>query len=244
MEPEGIKKYFSQEGVVCDYARAALNVGLWQSEKIVFSKYFNKTNRLLELGCGAGRIARGLCALGYSNIVATDFSENMVEVAKAIAQDFGEKIEYQVQDATGLKFDGNSFDGAIFGFNGLMQIPKRNMRRKAMSEIFRVLKSGANFAFTTHDRDAPRNAKYWQAEREKWRLGSKNKNLDEFGDICYESGHGELFIHSPARSEVEEDMLSCGFEKIFEKNRADIAFESQAVKEFSDECIFWVFKKG
>ncbi|MBO7520825.1 MAG: methyltransferase domain-containing protein [Opitutales bacterium] len=244
MEAGFIKNYFSQDGVVCDYARAALNVGLWASEKIVFEKCFKKSGRILELGCGAGRIAHGLCALGYSGIVATDFSENMISVAKAIAQDFNDNVEYQVMDAADIKFPDNSFDGAIFGFNGLMQIPKRGMRRRAMSEIFRVLKSGALFAFTTHDRDAPRNAKYWEDERRAWRLGSQGENLDEFGDICYQSEHGGLFIHSPTRAEVEEDMLSCGFEKISAQNRSDIAGENQAVKEFSDECIFWVFKKG
>ena len=244
MESGFIKNYFSQDSVVCDYARAALNVGLWESEKIVFTKYFKKSGRILELGCGAGRIAHGLCALGYSSIVATDFSENMIEVAKAIARDFGDNVDYQVQDATDITFAGGSFDGAIFGFNGLMQIPKRSMRRRAMSEIFRVLKSGAFFAFTTHDREAPRNAKYWEDERRAWQRGAKGEKLDEFGDICYQSEHGELFIHSPTRAEVCEDMLSCGFEKIFEQNRSNIASENQAVKEFSDECIFWVFKKG
>lgn len=244
MEAGFIKNYFSQDAVVCDYARAAINVGLWESEKIVFTKYFKKPDRILELGCGAGRIARGLSKLGYANILSTDFSESMIGVAKAIAQDFGDDVEYQVQDATDLKLPSNSFDGAIFGFNGLMQIPKRKMRRRAMSEIFRVLKSGACFAFTTHDRDAPRNAAYWQKERQKWALGQKGENLDEFGDICYESEHGGLFIHSPSRAEISEDMRACGFEKIFEKTRPEIASESQAVKEFSDECVFWVFKKG
>lgn len=243
MDSRHIKDYFSQDGVVCDYARAVLNVGLWESERIVFGHFFKKDDRLLELGCGAGRIAHNMYALGFKNIVSTDFSENMISVAKAISEDFGYGVDYRVEDATSLSFEDSSFDGAIFGFNGLMQIPKRGRRRVAMSEIFRVLKKESFFAFTTHDREAPRNARYWEKEREKWKDGSRHLKLDEFGDICYESEHGELFIHSPTCSEVEEDMSSCGFQKILSKKRSEIACEPQCVREFSDECIFWVYKK-
>ena len=34
--------YFSDPSVVLDYARAAVNVGLWASEKALFEKYLSK----------------------------------------------------------------------------------------------------------------------------------------------------------------------------------------------------------
>lgn len=243
MNSERVKAYFSIPEVVFDYARAVSNVGLWTSERAVFEKYFNSGDALLELGCGAGRIALNLERLGYSNITATDLSPDMIDIAKNIAQDFNSKVRFLVQDACSLDFADESFDGAIFGFNGLMQIPRRQMRLKAMREIWRVLKEGSRFAFTSHDRGDPRNAKYWAGERELWNSGAQNPELEEFGDIRYRDERGELFIHSPSRDEVRSDIAEAGFVKIFEEKRGDIAVESKSVSDFSDECVFWVCEK-
>lgn len=84
MDPLNVKGYFEKAQVVCDYARAVEEVGLWNSEKIVFGQCFSPDMRILELGCGAGRIAHGLCGLGFKNVTATDFSESMIESARAI----------------------------------------------------------------------------------------------------------------------------------------------------------------
>ena len=124
-----------------------------------------------------------------------------------------------------------------------MQIPRRQMRLRAMREIWRVLKKGSHFAFTTHDRDAPKNAHYWSAEQKLWESGAQNPELEEFGDIRYRDERGELFIHSPSRGEVRGDIIEAGFAKIFEEKRGDIAVESKSVSDFSDECVFWVCEK-
>lgn len=243
MNPDKVKEYFSQSSVVCDYARAVFDVGLWESEKILALEHIEKSFRILELGCGAGRISLGLWGLGYRDICATDFSPTMVEVAKNIFEGAGAGIKTRVADATDLPFEDGSFDAAIFGFNGLMQIPLRGRRKRAISEISRVLRKGAPFIFTTHDRDNPANSQYWQDETKLWREHKNNQKLDEFGDICYESGHGEIFIHSPTKEAVDEDINGANFAKIFEKKRSEIAFEKASVKDFSDDCIFRVCLK-
>ena len=42
MNPETVKNYFDNPLVVADYAYAAENVGLWNSERIVFESIFPK----------------------------------------------------------------------------------------------------------------------------------------------------------------------------------------------------------
>lgn len=244
MESENVKKYFEKLDVVCDYARAVEKVGLWESEKIVFAKNLKKRDEILELGCGAGRIAHGLNSLGFEKITATDFSENMVDVAKAIAEKYGDKIIYRVEDARALTFADASFDAAIFGFNGLMQIPQRQNRRKALNEIHRVLRPNAILIFTTHDRDAPAHSDFWKDEQARWQNGSKPDGLDEFGDKFYFDGEcGNIFIHSPVFSEVEEDLSFSNFQILARQRRSEIAVEPENVVEFSDECVFWIVKK-
>ncbi len=243
MDSGEVKEYFEKPEVVADYARAAEEVGLWESERIVFAGRLNPSGALLELGCGAGRIAFGLEKLGFGNIVAGDISASMVGAARALAVKNGSKVRFRTLDAVKLDFGDASFESAVFGFNGLMQIPLRKNRRAAMKEVFRVLVPGGKFAFTTHDRNAERNSQYWEMEARRWAHSVQYKKLDEFGDIVYDSHAGSVFIHSPSVAEVEEDLAIAGFELEFCSRRSQIAEENAAVCEFSDECIFWVANK-
>ncbi len=243
MDAGHVKKYFEKLDVVCEYARAVESVGLWESEKLVFGRLLRPDMDILELGCGAGRIAHGLYSAGFKKITATDFSENMIDVAKAIALEHGDGIRYMVEDARQLSFNDASFDAAIFGFNGLMQIPGRAERRRAMCEAFRVLRPGGVFIFTTHDRDTPANADFWKSEKSAWDSGQRG-GLDEFGDRMYYDGSGGyIYIHSPVLAEVESDLCSAGFANVRRALRSEIAAEPSNVAEFSDECVFWFADK-
>lgn len=244
MNPELVRNYFEKPQVVADYARAVREVGLWKSERILAQKYFSKTDKLAEFGCGAGRISINLRIDGYSSITATDISEGMVEAAKSIAESMGvSEFDCRVCDATKPMFDTESFDGAIFGFNGLMQIPLRENRRLAIANIWRVLKPYGVFVFTTHDREAPRNRHYWEAEKKQWRANAQQPVLDEFGDIVYSGDHGEIYIHSPDRAEITDDLERAGFEILEVDLRSSIADEPPSVIDFSDDCLMWAARK-
>ena len=75
MNPETVKNYFDNPLVVADYASAAENVGLWNSERIVFEKYIPKSSKIIEFGCGAGRISLGLSAL-KTHLSTPQFSDS------------------------------------------------------------------------------------------------------------------------------------------------------------------------
>ncbi len=245
MDADVVKNYFENPNVVNDYLIAAEKVGLWESERIVIERFApEKKCALLELGCGAGRISHGLCALGYNNITATDFSANMVEAASSLFEKYGDSATAKVCDATKICFPASSFDVVVFGFNGLMQIPKQKKRRRALSEIFRVLKDDGIFIFTTHERDIKENADYWERERKQWKFGCQNPVLDEFGDIYYKGAHGNIFIHSPIETEIFEALSDVGFELVFKAWRDELASENSDVIDFSDNCVFRVAKKS
>lgn len=226
------------------YAHACNGVGLWQSEEIVVTRLFQQDDNLLELGCGAGRIAMGMYELGYRHIVATDFSRAMVKEARRIAHLLGYRIACQVADATCLPFPDESYDGVIFGFNGLMQIPSRAQRRQALQEILRVLKPGGYYTFTTHDRELPRRKAFWKAQRTLWNQGKQDPSLLEFGDLYYKTPEGGMmFIHSPTCQEVRDDLKAVGFRVESDKLRSQLCHESERVVDFSDECRFWVAQR-
>ena len=240
MEPDAVKAYYNQPGVVADYMNAVSRVGLWHSEEKIFKRLFKPDDVLLELGCGTGRIAFGLWELGYRRLLGIDIARDMIEEARRINRVLEYGISFRAGDATKLSFDAAEFDGAIFGFNGLMTIPKRENRRKALAEIRRVTKPGAWFAFTTHNRVSEKYHDFWLEEEQRWKEGKQEPGLDEFGDRIADSPHGPHFIHIPIREEILADLAETGWRYEADVPRADIANESEEVRMFGDDCRFWV----
>jgi hypothetical protein len=142
-----------------------------------------------------------------------------------------------------LDYEDGLFDGAIFGFNGLMQIPGREARLKAMREIHRIVCPGAAFVFTTHDRQLAKFKKYWQDEKRLWERGKQKPELLEFGDRWEDTPLGKLFIHVPTPEEIRKDLQETGWKCEWDSLRSSIARENPVTCEFSDECRFWVARK-
>lgn len=239
-----VKSYYSDPGVVAHYAEATRQVGLWKSEEKVFRRVFRPEDSILELGTGTGRIALGLWELGYRRVIGVDVSKPMIEEARKIARVLGYGVPLKTGDPVkGLEFEENLFEGVIFGFNGLMQIPGKANRQKAMAEIYRVLRPGRFFVFTTHDRESGKHAKFWQDERKRWDRGEQKAELLDFGDRFEPTPLGDLFIHVPTRAEVSAALKEIGFKVEADAARSVLASESPEVREFSDECRFWVARK-
>jgi ubiquinone/menaquinone biosynthesis C-methylase UbiE len=243
MDSEVVKKYFESASVLEQYAEAAKNVGLWRSEEKIFTRVFERKASILELGCGAGRIAFGLHELGYKNILATDFSKSMIQHARHLAKLLEYSVPFRVVDATELEFEDNVFDGAIFGFNGLMQIPKKERREQALREIMRVIRPEGWFVFTTHDRDRSQYQDFWLQEEQRWRAGQQPEELDDFGDRFQVTESGTHFIHIPKAQEIEAVLNQVGFRIEATVMLSEIATETQEVTDFIDECRFWVVQK-
>ena len=241
---QDILDYYAQSKVLEHYEEATVRVGLWDSEKIVFTMNlpdFSKS--ILELGCGCGRIAFGLSTLGYSKVKATDFSKIMLKRARAIAKRKNISVPISFADARNLPFDSESVEGIIFGFNGLMQIPGRTDRMTALKEIKRVLVPGGKFIFTTHDRGMTKWKKFWQTERKRWRKNQQGAKLHEFGDRFEQTHRGKLYLHVPEIQDVKDDLNTAGLLLEWEKMRSSIIEERSQVKQYSDNCRFWVARK-
>jgi SAM-dependent methyltransferase len=254
---ETVRDDFNDPIAVVHYARAAHFLGLWKSESLLIERFFpDRTIRLLEAGCGAGRVAIGLWDLGYRRITAFDFAQELLDQALHLAADRGvDGISWLHADATDLSLtpffgaipakNGDLFDGALFMFNGLMQIPGRANRRRALRELRAVCAPGAPFLFTTHDRDSSAEERaHWRREAARWARGTQNRRLVEFGDRYFTDKEGRTFMHLPDRAEIREDLSATGWTHEFDAMRREIARESRAVQEFSDECRFWVARNS
>jgi len=258
-----VRADFNDLLAVIHYARAAHELGLWESERILIERFFlNRDVPLIEAGCGAGRVTLGLWALGYRQLTAFDFAEELLDQARSLAAERGaESITFLHADASDLEHNcamddpspassdvvkhalrNACFSGALFMFNGLMQIPRRENRRAALRELHRICVTGAPLLFTTHDRDSsPTERALWRLEAARWERGEQDARLVEFGDRYFEeAGTGRTFMHLPDRAEILSDLAATGWSHAFDAMRSDLAHESRAVAAFSDECRFWV----
>jgi ubiquinone/menaquinone biosynthesis C-methylase UbiE len=106
-----------------------------------------KIDSILELACGTGQVTRLLKArYPDAKITATDLNPDMIETAKK-AMKGGEGIDWKVMDAQEISFDDNSFDAVVCQF-GVMFFPDK---QKSMNEVYRVLKPGGRYLFSTWD---------------------------------------------------------------------------------------------
>ena len=141
MDADHVKAYYNQPGVVTDYAQAVSRIGLWRSEEKIFKRLFKPEQTLLELGCGTGRIAFGLWELGYKHLLGVDLARDMVEEARRINKVLEYGVSFRVGDATKLSYGDGEFDGAIFGFNGLMTIPPYSEEPEDSRKYFVALRN-------------------------------------------------------------------------------------------------------
>jgi len=247
---ETVRGDFNDPVAVIHYTRAAHQLGLWESERIMIERFFpERTMRLLEAGCGAGRVTVGLWELGFRRVVGFDFAEELLDQARSLAAERKIKgLAFHHGDARAFAADpayARRFDGALFMFNGLMQIPGREHRRQALGQLHQACKKGAPLLFTTHDRNSSAFERaYWRLEAQRWATGTQDPRVLEFGDRYFEDEAGRTFMHLPDRTEILEDLAATGWKHEFDEMRTALARESRSVRDFSDECRFWLAKRN
>lgn len=211
--------------------------GLFTHEAVAVSYLGTPPNRILDLGCGAGRTTRWLCEAGF-DVVGLDLSRRMVEVAREQV----EAAEFVHASATSLPFETGSFDHAVFAFNGLDYVPTESARRTALEEIHRVLAPGGRFVFCSHNPvflvwNDPYNPfgylrvlQFWVRNLRHGRLTSRYK-LD-----VTDEGLTETYFITPG--EQRRQLAAAGFETVTTVSR----YWTDAVA-FADPWPYYVAQK-
>jgi len=110
--------------------------------------YFNKSIKILDVGCGTGRHSIELSKRGYS-VTGVDLSESQLAYAREKAKSNNLNIDFLQHDARNLPFD-NQFDAVIMLCEGgfpLMETDEMNF--EILKSVTKSLNARAKFIFTT-----------------------------------------------------------------------------------------------
>jgi len=98
-------------------------------------------SRVLDLGCGYGRVAVPLAAAGHQ-VAGLDLSRTMIEAAQKNAAAAGVRIPFVVRSMTELPYDDATFDVVLCLWSAFHELLEPDAQSVAIHEMWRVLAGG------------------------------------------------------------------------------------------------------
>jgi SAM-dependent methyltransferase len=137
------RAYYERPENRLDYRPGA---GLDAVENALVERFLPGAGRVLDLGCGNGRVALALSERGYV-VEGIDISPSMVEEAREAAAAAGIDARFRVGDAVKLPYDQHELDAVVFACNGIGHLT-RDGKVACLVEVQRVLRSGGVALFS------------------------------------------------------------------------------------------------
>jgi ubiquinone/menaquinone biosynthesis C-methylase UbiE len=144
----GLYDYFRSAEMVADYDRQMGESALAANDLLFCERHFSTPGKLIDLGCGTGRLCRHFAAKQF-DCLGVDLSEEMLTAARLA----GPKIAFQSANLVGL--DGiadASFDYAACLFSTFGMIRGVGNRKIALRAFRRVLRPGGVLVLHAHHR--------------------------------------------------------------------------------------------
>jgi len=154
-------------------------------------KHWPKPGRIVDLGCGTGRVARYFGPKGF-DVVGLDLSEEMLAVAR---QQPGVFIRCNIAEA--IPLPNAPYDYGCCLFSTLGMVRGEANRQRVLKNAFDALKPGGIFVLHGHNRGF---------------AGLKSKP-DRAGDVRQPQAYGgaELALTHFTRKELEARLVEAGF---------------------------------
>ncbi len=204
---------------------AATREKLWP-EISAWRKYLQAGDRVLDAGCGSGRLLQLFSDLNIA-YYGVDISSKLLEIAKRNSQHYKlSEVHWQQASLISLPLSDNFFD-KVFCVATWQHIPSRAYRFQAVSEIYRVLRPGGMLFMTNWylwNKWANKKYKITRQIKLNW-----IKGLDR-GDVLIpwkdSSGIvGKRYYHAFTKPEIKTILEQAGF--IVEQNFLSYSDERQ-----------------
>jgi ubiquinone/menaquinone biosynthesis C-methylase UbiE len=190
------------------------------SEFELFKQYIKTGQKVLDLGCGNGRLFFSYLKDFKVEYYGVDNSEKLIEIARKRIFNFQFSIfnkfsmpNFQIGEMTELPYQDNQFD-VIICIATFHHLPTKNLRLKTLSEVYRILTPGGYLLMT--------NWHLWHKPYLKhfFNQFSQKLSLKDFF-VPWKSPDGQIqcqrYYHAFSKSELRILFRKAGFkiEKIF-----------------------------
>lgn len=132
--------------------RKRVDSGLLLWEERISELFLSIPGRLLDIGCGGGREAIALSALGHK-IIGIDISKAQVESAQIAIRKLRKRIEFRLCNGVDLDFECGYFNYIIMWGQAFGNVPEQENRLHLLKECLRVLKHSGRLIVSVHNRD-------------------------------------------------------------------------------------------
>ena len=136
-----------------------------------FARYFHKNAKILDAGCGSGKISALLNSYGLY-VVGIDISENMLKLAKKNVR----KSRFYKMDIRKLTFRKNYFDGIISLYT-IIHVP-RKYHLSILSKFYKILKPEGAMLISVGINDSKLKIENFHGARMYWSHFDKKKNSE------------------------------------------------------------------
>jgi ubiquinone/menaquinone biosynthesis C-methylase UbiE len=105
------------------------------------AEFLSPCSRILDVGCGYGRIALPLALAGH-RVSGLDISETMIRAAQAGAEAAGVPIALGVGSMTDIPYPDSSFESVLCLWSAFHELLRESEQAQALREMWRVLSRG------------------------------------------------------------------------------------------------------
>ncbi|MBN1779164.1 MAG: class I SAM-dependent methyltransferase [Candidatus Buchananbacteria bacterium] len=172
-----------------------------------FSAYIKPSDRILDVGCGNGRLVELFKSVNV-NYTGLDISEELIKIAQAKYPD----RNFMIGNLVDLPDFATQFD-SVFAIASLHHIPSEKLRNQALEKIASALKPGGYLIMTNW---------CWHSKKIWWLLIKYTiakifgRNQLDFGDIYISFGQvkKKRYVHLFSQRKLAKKLKKQGFEII------------------------------
>jgi SAM-dependent methyltransferase len=182
----GLWDYLQDPGIARDYDAGLAGSPLCEVDQAFVERHCPPGGRLLDLGCGTGRLLLALARRGR-RVVGVDLSAPMLGVARARAAAAGLAVALLRANIVGpLGLAPGSFDCAACLFSTLGMVRGAGCRRRVAEQAYDALRPGGCFVLHVHNRWS--NA--WDPAGRRWLARDLLR-----GAVGYPAGDRTMPVH-------------------------------------------------
>ena len=205
----GLWDYLHDPAVARGHDASLAGSALFHSDEAFVERHCPTAGRLIDLGCGTGRMLLPLARRGYW-VLGVDLSAEMLRVAGEKAAAAGVNVHLLRANLTELGcLADSSFDWATCLFSTLGMVAGAEQRQRAVAHAYRLLRPGGRFVLHVHNRWF----NFWNPQGRRWLLRNALAGRARAGDCVMpvHQGIANLTLHLFTRREARRLLTKAGF---------------------------------